>query len=100
MSKEEEKRRYVIKHVLFGRGICLKEYNMYFGSEVVKDFPLLLDWVKHGYAVIEEFLSLTEQGFALSDYLGPRLISDQVRHLMDSQSCQNRAEDQWLEGSR
>lgn len=100
LSKEEEKRRYVIKHVLFGRGICLKEYNMYFGSEVVKDFPLLLDWVKHGYALIEEFLSLTEQGFALSDYLGPRLISDQVRHLMDSQSCQNRAEDQWLEGSR
>lgn len=101
LSLEEEKRRYVIKHVLFGRGICLKDYNMHFGSEAVKDFPLLLDWVREGYAVLtEEFLSLTEQGFALSDYLGPKLISDQVRDLMESKNSQNSTTTQRLEGQR
>ena len=74
---------------------------MHFGSEAVKDFPLLLDWVKEGYAVLtEEFLSLTEQGFALSDYLGPKLISDQVRDLMESKNSQNSAANQRLEGQR
>lgn len=84
LSPEEEKRRYAIRHVLFGRGICLSDYRMHFGSEAEQDFPLLLDWVRSGYAVMEDgFLSLTEQGFSLSDYLGPQLVSDQVRGLME-----------------
>ena len=58
---------------------------MRFGSEVEGEFPLVLDWIKEGYAKMgEEFLSLTELGFALSDYLGPMLISDEVREKMKS----------------
>lgn len=84
LSREEEKRRYVIRHVLFGRGVCLADYNLHFGSQAERDFPLLLDWVQAGYAVREEgFLSLTEKGFALSDFLGPQLISEEVRRLME-----------------
>ncbi len=83
LSPEEEKRRYAIKHVLFGKGISLADYRKNFGSEVERDFPFLLEWVENGHAVLGEgFLSLTEQGFALSDYLGPQLISDKVRRLM------------------
>lgn len=84
LSREEEKRRYVIRHVLFGRGVCLADYNLHFGSQAERDFPLLLDWVQAGYAVREEgFLSLTEKGFVLSDFLGPQLISEEVRRLME-----------------
>ena len=85
LSQEEVKRRYVIRHILFGRGVCRKDYRMRFGSEVEGEFPLVLGWIKEGYAKMgEEFLSLTELGFALSDYLGPMLISDEVREKMKS----------------
>ena len=85
LSKEEEKRRYVIRHILFGRGVCRKDYRAHFGSEAEDDFPLLSDWAGAGYAVKgEEFFSLTRQGLALSDFLGPQLISDEVREKMKS----------------
>ncbi len=81
---EEEKRRYVIRHILYGRGICLADYSLHFGSQAEKDFPLLLDWVQAGYALeTAGFLSLTEEGFSLSDFLGPQLMSEEVRQLME-----------------
>lgn len=84
LSREEEKRRYVIRHILFGRGLCLADYSLHFDSQAEKDFPLLLDWVSAGYALREEgFLSLTKEGFALSDFLGPQLVSEEVLRLME-----------------
>ncbi len=85
LSLEEEKRRYVIRHILFGRGICREDYRKRFGGEAEKEFPLLLDWIRDGCAKMgEEYLFLTEQGFALSDFLGPQLISDEVRRRMEA----------------
>lgn len=92
LSKEEEKRRYVIRHILFGRGVCRKDYRAHFGSEAEDDFPLLSDWAGAGYAVKgEEFFSLTRQGLALSDFLGPQLISDEVRARMELSCGKNGA---------
>lgn len=80
LSLEEQKRRYVIKHILFGRGINRQDYRRHFGGEVQTDFPLLQEWEQAGSITIgEKFISLTEKGFALSDYLGPQLISPEVR---------------------
>ncbi len=80
LSAEEQKRRYVIKHILFGRGINRKDYHSHFGTEVQEDFPLLREWEQADYITSGEgFVSLTEKGFALSDYLGPQLISSEVR---------------------
>lgn len=80
LSLEEQKRRYVIKHILFGRGINRQDYRRHFGKEVQMDFPLLQEWEQENYITIgEEFISLTEEGFALSDYLGPKLISPEVK---------------------
>lgn len=80
LSWEEQKRRYVIKHILFGRGIDRLDYRRHFGAEAQADFPMLQEWEQAGCITIgEEFLSLTEKGFALSDYLGPQLISPEVR---------------------
>lgn len=79
LSLEEQKKRYVLRHILFGSGINRGEYRKNFGGEAECDFPLLQEWVRHGYAVIgNTYISLTEQGFALSDYLGPKLVYGEV----------------------
>ena len=84
LSEEEQKRRYVIRHILFGRGIMMEDYWEHFGGDVIRDFPLLIGWCQEGYAVqSEEYITLTEKGLALSDYLGPQLISDEVRERME-----------------
>lgn len=77
---EEQKRRYVIKHILFGRGINRYDYRKYFSEDAEHTFPALREWEQLGYITMgEEFITLTEEGFALSDYLGPQLISAEVR---------------------
>lgn len=83
LSQEEQRRRYVIKHILFGKGINLEDYHKHFGSEVQLDYPQLGEWMKQGYAVKRESsIGLTEEGFVLSDYLGPQLISPMVAQRM------------------
>lgn len=83
LSKEEEMRRYVIRHILFGKGICREDYRKHFKEEAEQDFSQLQDWIEKGYAVItKEAITLTKEGFGLSDYLGPQLISDDVAKRM------------------
>lgn len=84
LSEEEQKRRYVIRHILFGQGILREDYREHFDNDVVRDFPLLIEWCREGYAVqSEDYITLTERGLALSDYLGPQLISEEVRERME-----------------
>ena len=84
LSGEEQKRRYVIKNILFGRGVDTQEYKDKFGSEVEKEFPVVSEWLRQGYAIRDrERIGLTERGFSLSDFLGPMLISDEVREKME-----------------
>ena len=43
-------------------------------------FPQIKEWEQDGYVAIEkDYITLTEEGFALSDYLGPQFISQEVR---------------------
>lgn len=79
LSEEELRRRYVIRHLLIRPGILESRYEELFGKRVREDFPVLLTWESEGYICREGlFLTLTERGLALSDYLGPQLISDAV----------------------
>ena len=79
LSKEEQKRRYVIKHLLFGIGISRSDYRNHFKAEVEQEFPLLQQFVAAGYVVLSpEYITLTEDGLAYSDYLGPQFVSDEV----------------------
>ena len=85
LSEEEQKRRYVIKHILFDTGIHRQNYQQHFGSDVIQDFPLLVEWEKKGYLRMDKKrIFLTEEGFALSDYLGPQLISKEVQEKMEA----------------
>lgn len=85
LSEDEQKRRYAARHILFGNGILSEDYRKHFGSEAEEDFPVIKEWINKGYAYINNgFITLTEEGIALSDYLGPCFISEEVRGRMDS----------------
>lgn len=85
LSEEEQRRRYVIKNILFACGLCEREYEAAFSSDVARDFPVLQEWARDGYAIRQDGKwVLTEKGFSLSDYLGPMLISEEVRERMSS----------------
>lgn len=85
LSEEEQKRRYVIKHILFGNGIRREEYRAHFGGEAERDFPELQVWEKMEYAEFTDtHIQLTVEGLARSDELGPQLISSAVRQRMET----------------
>ena len=83
LSEEERRRRYVIKNILFASGLSLGHYRECFKTDPRQEFPVLTEWIRQGYAQSDgEWIRLTEDGFCLSDYLGPMLISDEVREKM------------------
>ena len=83
LNEEEQKRRYVIKHIFCSAGLSQDDYTMRFGTSAEKDFPLIQKWAREKYAIIEKNrICLTETGMSLSDCLGPQLISPQVRERM------------------
>lgn len=80
LSEEEQKRRYLIKHILFGKGVNREDYRKHFKENPEEAFGKLRDWIEQGYAVTTgDYITLTEEGILLSDYLGPQLMSDAVR---------------------
>lgn len=79
LNDDEMKRRYVIKHLLYDRGINRKDYRENFKHEAENDFLIIEMWQKEGYVEIsDEWISLTDKGMDLSDYLGPKFISEEV----------------------
>lgn len=83
LSEEEQKRRYIIRHLLIYPGLDEREYRKHFQCEAREDFPLLNQWINEGYLTCGTFLALTELGLGLSDYLGPQMISPEVRQRME-----------------
>lgn len=83
LDQEEEKRRYVIKNILFTSGLDVQKYGQVFSGDLDEDFPLLHLWREEGYVNKNNGIyRLTEEGMARSDALGPQLISENVRGLM------------------
>lgn len=86
LSSEEQRRRYVIRHLLIRPGLDTNRYRKHFGSDALEDFPLLSEWIGKGYLAYEkkeaDWLSLTDAGLGLSDYLGPQLMSRQIQEKM------------------
>ena len=84
LSQEEIKRRYVIRHLLIRPGLDRRRYQEVFGEDVLEAFSILRAWIEQGYVTLESdgFLTLTETGLGISDYLGPQLISPAVARAM------------------
>jgi len=93
LSEEEQKRRYVIRHLFIYPGLNVARYQRQFGTDVREDFPLLADWMQEGNVEWRnaedvkgsdsEYLALTKKGLGLSDFLGPQLISPEIQKAMD-----------------
>lgn len=84
LSEEERKRRYVIRHLLIRPGIPENVYEQAFGTEILKDFPILETWTREGFLYRDQgFLTLTGEGMKRSDSLGPKLISPEIRKRME-----------------
>lgn len=79
LNENEQKRRFVIKNLMYHRGIALKEYNQLWQSKLEYDFPVIAELMAKKWVVQEAgFMRLTEEGLGLSDYIGPFFMSDEV----------------------
>ena len=57
LSREEQKRRYVIRHLLIRPGLDIGRYRERFGTEILKEFPLLSEWDRGGVCLCNMMLS-------------------------------------------
>ncbi len=81
LSTEEMQIRFIIKNLMYLRGVDLAEYEKRFGEK--PDRNLFREFTDRGW--IEEtgrIVRLTEEGMAYSDYIGQAFISPVVRKLM------------------
>ena len=81
LSTEEMQIRFIIKNLMYHRGVDLAEYEKRFGEK--PDRNLFREFTDRGW--IEEtgrIVRLTEEGMAYSDYIGQAFISPVVRKLM------------------
>ena len=84
LNEEEQKRRYVIKNLLHTDGICRYRYRQLFGHDAEADFPVFTSLYDKQYCSGEEGrIRLTPLGMSLSDYIGPKFISPEVREKME-----------------
>jgi len=88
LSREEQKRRFILKALLHREGLTLADYLQRFGSEVMTDYVWLSELLTEGMAVIEQenerqVLRLTEEGLGYSDAIGDWLISAEIREQME-----------------
>lgn len=93
LSEEEQKRRYLIRHLLIRPGLDKNRYQKLFGKDVLEEFPVLFEWMEQGFVELQKaekqgdfgeqmYFTLTDVGLGLSDYLGPKLISTEVNRAM------------------
>lgn len=81
LSTEEMQIRFIIKNLMYHRGVDLAEYEKRFGEK--PDRNLFREFTDRGW--IEEtgrIVRLTVEGMAYSDYIGQAFISPVVRKLM------------------
>ncbi|MFS0872782.1 STM4012 family radical SAM protein [Paenibacillus xylanilyticus] len=88
LSREEQKRRFILKALLHREGLTLADYLQRFGSEVMSDYVWLSELLTEGMALIEQkdgrqILRLTEEGLGYSDAIGDWLISAEIREQME-----------------
>ena len=83
LSRDEERRRFVVKSLLRADGLELDAYQARFRRNALDDFPQLGELSSEGLASFDsETLKLSGAGLELSDAIGPWLYSANVHDLM------------------
>lgn len=88
LSREEQRRRFILKALLHREGLTLSDYQERFGTDVLSDYPWLSELFTEdmGRVELEEgerVLRLTEEGLGYSDAIGDWLISAEIREQME-----------------
>ena len=88
LSREEQKRRFILKALLHREGLMLSAYQKRFGTDVMSDYPWLNELLVEEMACFdveenERVLRLTENGLGYSDAIGDWLISADIREQME-----------------
>ncbi len=84
LNKNEQQRRYLIKGLMDGGKINVKDFEKTFGYAVF-DIPIIQEWLEKKWLMVQEDnLGLTILGMELEDYLGPLLFSTNVKTLMST----------------
>ncbi|MFB4279024.1 STM4012 family radical SAM protein [Nonomuraea sp. MTCD27] len=81
LSPDERRRRHLIQSLLRAEGMSRRLYTDRFGTDVLHDFSM--DGLGHWLTITDETITLTPEGLAHSDAVGPALFSPEVRRLMD-----------------
>ncbi|NMI04767.1 coproporphyrinogen III oxidase family protein [Paenibacillus sp. SZ31] len=88
LSREEQRRRFILKALLHREGLALSDYHQRFGTDVMSDYVWLAELLTEGMAQLEinesnQVLRLTEEGLGYSDAIGDWLISAEIREQME-----------------
>lgn len=82
LSADEQRRRFLIKNLMYYRGVDIAEYEQRFGrsfpSDELQEF-FQRQWIEEQAG----YVRLTPSGMACSDYIGQCFTSPSVRELMD-----------------
>lgn len=86
LSVEEQKKRFIIKNLMYYSGIDKAEYYRRFGetTDAISIFRQLEErqWIES----TSDRIRLTPEGLGYSDYIGQLFISPQIRQLMETYS--------------
>ncbi|MFB9468453.1 STM4012 family radical SAM protein [Nonomuraea salmonea] len=82
LTPDERRRRHLIQSLLRAEGMSRPQYAARFGTDVLDDFPL--DAFASWLTITGETITLTPEGLAHSDAIGPALFSPRVRALMEA----------------
>ncbi|MFX3647017.1 MAG: STM4012 family radical SAM protein [Paenibacillus sp.] len=88
LSRDEQRRRFILKALLHREGLTLSDYQQRFGTDVMSDYVWLAELLTEGMAQLEidegkHVLRLTEEGLGYSDAIGDWLISAEIREQME-----------------
>ncbi|MEK4062872.1 MULTISPECIES: STM4012 family radical SAM protein [Paenibacillus] len=84
LSREEQKRRFILKAVLHSEGLKLADYSGRFSASLWNDYPELDLLLQSGLGEVEEgILRLTPEGLGYSDSIGDWFISGEIRERME-----------------
>lgn len=85
LNTDEEKRLFLIKNLFTSSGLNINEYKNIFNSNVLDDFIIIKDWLSDKYfSINNDYIIPSSLGLMLSDYLGPKLISNDVENKMNN----------------
>lgn len=85
LSEEEQKRRYIIKSILNAEGLDTNQFNQFFPDYSLQEFEELNELqILNLLENRGDKLILNAEGLALSDAIGPWMISDSIREKMNA----------------